>query len=244
MLNSNYSLRSKYGSGYCTVFDDDIIIHWTPLSIGDFIKYELLFKSNSLPIAIIEDEIFKKCVKDKEYIKDINFLPAGLISTVAQNIYDYSGPATIQEFNDFLDYNREQSDIPFHQMVTWIVRAFPSYKLEDIYSLEYETFMLRLAQAESLLMRLGIIKEPIYMQQPEEKPKAKPSKVGPEDMKRIKEHWENERKNFDNERIFAESAAGSQENNDERARMVKEAALVYKDTINKLPAYAKPKKEG
>lgn len=237
-FNSN-TLRSEQGEGYYTVINDDIIIPWKPLSIGDFIKYEILFQEGSVIQSVLEDEIFHKCVTDNNYIKDINFLPAGIISIVVQNIFEYSGPPSTDVFNNYLDINRELASTSFHSMVPIIVRAFPAYKLEEIYEMPYEIFMLRLAQAESLLLRFGVIKDPLYLKDPNEQPKKKQSKISTEDMRNIKARWENEKQNLDVERIGLERAAGTEDESAERARMIKEAALIYKDKLSKVP-----KKEG
>lgn len=243
--NSN-TLRSEHGDGYYTIISDDIIIPWKPLSIGEFIKYETLFNEGVVNTSVLEDEVFRKCVTDPNYVRDINFLNAGIIGIVVQNIFSYSGPSSIDDFNNTLNINRQISDIPFHFMAPLVVRAFPSYKLEDVYAMPYEVFMLRLAQAESLLMRFGVIKDHLVLKD-NEPPKKKP-KLSQEDLRTVKEKWEKGQipvqKNLDDIRMKDEQASGMHVIGDEselekieRARMIKEAQAMYKDIIPKLPHY-------
>ena len=49
-----------------------------------------------------------------------------------------------------------------HNLVDIICMAYP-YKPEEVYAMQYETLMLRAAQAEEKLMTLGVIKESIDM---------------------------------------------------------------------------------
>ena len=53
-----------------------------------------------------------------------------------------------------------------HETVALIAQAFPAYKLEDLYALDYPSFLLRLAQAESKLIKIGILQEPIHFEDP------------------------------------------------------------------------------
>lgn len=239
------SLRSEKGEGYYTIIDDNIVIPWKPLSIGDFFRYEDL--AGTVAPSVLQDEIFCKCVTDKELVKDLNFLPAGTVDIVVQNILSCSGPGSIDEFNSFLDQNRQLAQIPIHFLIPLVLRAFPSYKLEEIYAMPYELFMLRLAQAEFLLMRMGVITEPVMLTDAANKPKKKG--LSPEDMKRVKEKWESQnklespifegsklkvRKGMDDERLRDEQAVGTEEDNQLRAQMVKEAAMIYSKPLAKL----------
>lgn len=245
------TMRSKHGACHCTIIDD-LVITWKPLSIGDFFRFEDEFKSGRIAPSVIEDEIFRLCVTDREYVKDLDHLPAGTIDIVVQNILTYSGPGTIDEFNTFLDYNRELVQTPIHYLAPLILRAFPSYKLEDIYAMPYELFMLRLAQAEMFLLPMKIITEPILLT--DGKPKKKKEKLSTETLRSIIEEQNKPKKvpspifdkgkvkvhkDLDSQRVQTEQAVGSQEENLERAKMIAEAANIYKETLSKLDHYKK-----
>ncbi len=233
------SFRNKNGEGYYTVVSDDLVIRWKPLSIEQFFLYDDLIKKNYFSFTVLEDEIFRQCVLDKEVVKDLDYLPAGIVSLVVHNILFYSGPSSIDDFNDLLEANRSVASSPLHQLAPLILRAFPSYKLEDIYTLPYEVFMLRLAQAEQLLIKLGVITEPLSLEKP--KPKKQKPNLSPDQLKSI---WEKQKvpvKNLDEERIAIENASGSFEAEDpaERSRMIQESARIYKENLSKMEFYKK-----
>lgn len=198
------SLRSRYGNSYCTVIDDQVIT-WKPLSIQEFFYYDDLSRDPELLPSVLEDEIFRKCV-DKEYAKEIDKLSAGTISVVVQNIMEHSGPLSVDHFNAFLDEKRIQAKEPINHLVTLVIRAFPGYTPEQVYALPFDTFMLRIAQAESLLMLLNIVTEPIRLTndaQEEQEPQPKQRKV-PNELKAI---FDQQQKKIDEAKQKAESKA-------------------------------------
>ncbi len=177
MMNLS-DLREIYGSVYLTETPDGLRIPWKPLSMGDFIDYEALLRNNPYTSSIIENEIFTKCVLDKSILKNIDLQKAGTINLIVTCIMQYSGPQEINEFNQTLDIYRAVAEQPMHHMITVICQAFPSYTPDDLYKLDYQTLMLRLAMAESKLMRIGALQEPIrlYSEAEEKKIQEKPKK--------------------------------------------------------------------
>ncbi len=184
-MHTRSYLRDKYGEGYLSIIDNDLAISWRPLPIGEYINYESLLQNGEIHSSVLEDEIFQKCVTNKSILQNMDVLPAGTIPIVVQNIMEVSGPLSIQHFNDLLANCRVKAQEPLHHLVPLIIRAFPGYKPEDVYAMPFETFMFRLAQAESLLLQLGVIKEPIALLDPNEQSKRKrsvPSNI-PGDLK-------------------------------------------------------------
>ncbi len=167
-----YELRSKYKlAGIPKVYlsiipDTDYSIPWIPLSIKEFIEYSTLIEKKSVPFVILENEIFSHCVIEQFYIDHIDKLPAGIISSVVEHIWQHSGPNEIDSFNNDLDIARNlitngPSSV-LHEMVSLITTAFP-YKPEEVYAMDYEVFLTRLIQAESKLMKNGLLTEPIQL---------------------------------------------------------------------------------
>lgn len=160
-------LRRLYGGdAYATIFEDGTTIPWRPLSINDYIKYTKSINSAIIAPAFLEDEIFKKCVIEDVWKRQIDFLLAGIVSTVVQNIIQYSGPTGLDAFNADLDGARSQildtNYSVLHELVEIILLAFP-YKPEEVYDMDYETFLLRVAQAEKKLLLSGFLKEPVSL---------------------------------------------------------------------------------
>jgi len=256
-------LRDKYGDTYITAISDDIIIPFRPLSLFDFYQYEDKLREGIISQAVLEDEIFIKCVLSKEYIQNINTLPAGTVTTTVQNIMEVSGPTGIGQFNSILEEKRNLIANPIHQLVILILRAFPAYKPEDIYTMSYDMFMLRLAQAEDVLMKAQIIREPIELLDPTIQQKKKPKVI----LDELKHLWEKQQpvepseqsinrqsmvgtpqkespifadggiktqKNLFKEKKKVEDAVGSEDEDGLRDIMVKQALEHYAPVIKKL----------
>ena len=160
------SIREEHGVGFATELPDGRAIPWSLLSIGDYLYYDRLLKSGQYPQAYIEDEIFRKCVKSEYFRDKIGELKAGTVSNVATAIMSYSGPHTIDELNYVLDLKRLVASEIIHDIVGVICQSFPAYKPEDVYDMDYDTLMFRLAQAESKLLRTGMIQERITFHVP------------------------------------------------------------------------------
>lgn len=157
-------LRQIYGSVFLTEVSDGQNIPWKPLSIGEFQKYEILLQDKDPGIkAVVEDEIFRSCVLDQVVVSNLDKQKAGTITTVVAAIMSISGPSTPEEFNNFLNYNRQIASLVINEAVISICWAFPGYTPEDVLSLDYSTFMLRLAMAEKKLMSSGIYTKPFEL---------------------------------------------------------------------------------
>lgn len=168
-------LRSRYGSVYATELPDGRIIPWRPLTIGEFVEYDSMLRMNQYPAAVIEDEVFQKCVLDEGVVKGMEHGRAGVVSTVTAAIFSVSGPDSPEEMNQVMNFHRMQSGGVFPYIISLITQAFPAYKPEDVYAMDYSTMMSRLAQAEHKLLRMGLIDQPIFFenaqaQQQEQRP--------------------------------------------------------------------------
>ena len=162
------SLRRQYGSVFVTNLDNGDIIPWKQLNVGEFLEYSILIENGVYAKATLEDEIFKKCVLDEYVVDSLPALKAGTVSTVVQDILSNSGPGNISELNSTLNVFRSVASQALHQTAAFICQAFPAYKLEDVYGMDYGDFMLRLAQSESKLLQLGVLQEPINFHDPSE----------------------------------------------------------------------------
>jgi hypothetical protein len=167
--------EARFDSGphsYVTTISEDLQISWRPLSIGEYIYYADLTVSKAIPPAVIEDEIFRKCVTNESVLRQMDFFPAGIISTVAQNIWMCSGPREKESVNEDLNAARflvdEGPSAVLHNFVDTIIKAFPAYTHEQVYSMDYETLVIRVVQAEKRLLTLGLMNEPIHVFSKEE----------------------------------------------------------------------------
>jgi len=172
MLQQIFSARQKHQDSYVTVFPDGLSVSWKPLPLGLYIQYDQDIKRGLIPQSRLEDEIFQRCVLDDTLVRQMPFLKAGIITTVVLNIWNHSGPTGIDAFNQDLQLARQKlnSDSQvLHDLVGIILMAFP-YKPEEVYAMDYETFLFRLAQAEGLLLKAQRMSEPISLVLPNQQP--------------------------------------------------------------------------
>jgi len=168
--------RRHYGGVYTTSFEDGLIVPWKPLSLGDYIQYDVDIQRKFIPPSVIEDEIFRKCVLDPRIVEDIHTYRAGLVSTVVQTIWQFSGPTSGPSFQEDIEQTRllmaGGNSAILHQCSEIIATAFP-YKPEEIYAMDYRTFLTRLVQAESKMLKVGLLKEPVSITQLDQEPQTK-----------------------------------------------------------------------
>lgn len=160
-------LREEYGDVFVTQLPSGQTIPWRPLSMGEFIEYQDSLRAGVHPVAYLENEIFKKCVLDKAIIQGFKQLKAGIISTVVANIISESGPTTVDELNQVLNFNRNAAGKVLNDLVIFVCQAFPAYKPEDVYAMDYPTLMLRVAMSERKMLQTGFITEPLHFENPE-----------------------------------------------------------------------------
>lgn len=158
-------LREEHGDVFATKLPTGQIIPWHPLSIGEFIRYQDTFTIGSHPPAYLENEIFKKCVLDLALVNNIDNIKAGIVSTVVATILVYSGPQSVDDLNQVLEFSRTNAVKIVHDLASFICQAFPAYKPEDIYDMDYTTLMLRTAMAEKKMLQTGFISEPLNLEQ-------------------------------------------------------------------------------
>ena len=188
--------RKNHGRVYATLLPNGLTVPWKPLSIGDYIKYTRDSRRGVFSLTFIENEIFHKSVLDESIKRQMDFLNAGLVSTVANNIWEHSGPTGVDAFNRDLDNARNEAfgeeQAVLNELLQLITMAFP-YTPEEVYEMPYETMLLRAVQAEKKLLMLGIIQEPVVISPPAEeikpqrqdKPKIDAKKIFDEEQARL-----------------------------------------------------------
>jgi len=169
-MHEKLLLRELYGPVFITVLDNGQRIPWSPLSVGDYLYFEDLFQSGQYPSAFIENEIFKKCVKNPVLVNQIDKLKAGIVSTVVTTIMVNSSPSNLEGMEYQLNLARIKSNAILHDMVNMVCQAYPAYKPEEIYTMDFNTLISRVAIAERKLLNTGILKEPISFLQKEDEP--------------------------------------------------------------------------
>jgi hypothetical protein len=204
------ALRKIHGNVFLTRLPNGQDVPWRPLTIQEYLEYDKLLKLGGYPRAYIEDEIFCKCVLSKIFVENIEALKAGLVQAVVNDILVYSGPNdNINHMQAFLDMNRNVANQVMHQLVSVVCQAFPAYKPEDLYEMDYSTFMLRVAQAEDKLLRAGLLQEYISFSVPgaPEAPRVQqPAPEPPKPPKNAEEFKEQRKENIRAQRMQEQAA--------------------------------------
>ena len=237
-------LRKTYGSVYLTILPDGRKIPWKPLSIKEFLEYESLRELNAYPIGCLEDEIFLKCVLDTTYTNNIDRLRAGLISTIVTNIMSVSGPTQLNELEAAMEGGRAMAQGIFNQFVKYICMAFPGYKPEDIYAMDYSTLMQRLALAEDKLLQSGMLNEKLTFTKPEDKiPKTRPRpKLDSKKLYDIYEQSKQPQQTIISNKDMQEHSQIAYSGHEKIDKVLLEDKMV-KETIQVYPEYLKQIKE-
>jgi hypothetical protein len=188
---NNANLREIYGSVFLITTTDGTRVPWKPLSIGEFQIYEPIVRGNVSPDikAVVENEIFRKCVLDSVLVDNIDKQKAGTITSVVEAIMSCSGPTSPDDFNKFLEFNRTLASTPLNQMVNAICWAFPAYTPEMVLAMDYSTLALRLAMAEA---KPGLFTEPFRLVNTNELNKEQPKK-NKYDPEKLKKAWEEQK---------------------------------------------------
>lgn len=126
---------------------------WRPLTWDEASLYARLFEMAPRAKAELEEEIFNLCVVEHPLPpEDFWDWQAGTVTTVANQIVYFSRPLGPTDFLQRLEAVREVAQQnAFNAMYAHIIRAFPSYKIEDLQALPLELLLERLAMAEMVL---------------------------------------------------------------------------------------------
>jgi|TARA_Y100000310_G_C20703033_1_gene831867 hypothetical protein len=235
------SLRREYGPVFVTTLENGSVIPWKQLSIGEYLEYSALLEGETYARVTIEDEVFRKCVLDELTIINLPGLKAGTVTTVVQDILRNSGPNTIEELNLSLNIYRNVATQAVHQTAVLVAQAFPAYTLEQIYEMNFNDFMMRVAQAESKLMQLGILEEPINFLDPTaqveiETPET--PKMDAMEMYRMyeKQQGKSEPKQtiIKNTQMFSNSGLSDEESGYTANDLDESTQVIFKDYIDQL----------
>lgn len=178
-------LRKQYGEVFVTELPSGQIVPWKPLSTGEFLYYNSALIAGRYPRAYLENEVFTKCVLDRVLVDSIDKLKAGVVQVVVESILAFSGPQHPNELNYMLNLKRVEVNDAMHEIVGMICQAFPAYKPDEVYDMDYTTFMQRAALAERKLLRSGFITEPVAFEVVEDQ--AKQVKEQEEHQKRLEQ---------------------------------------------------------
>ena len=150
------------------------------LSWKRFNDYWSLMQRGTISNCVLEDAIFRECVLDHDDIEQMYTMLAGVVATVAMVIMKMSGPSDESTFMPDLEVQRIEVSNLRSQITMTICRAFPAYTPETVELLPWPKVLLRLAQAETILLESNPpqLQGPMEMLSPEEVKKQNKTQSG------------------------------------------------------------------
>lgn len=150
--------KAQYGDLYKVVFEDYTTVVFRLLSFKEYEQYHSLYLQSL--IGSFDTTIFDRCKIQLSANKEKE-LRAGVIYTITNIILQLSGPSTVEDWAVQLEESRNQLHNIVAQVEMIICKAFPAYRPEDIWDMNWNQIVHRLAQAEAILLQTGMLKEPI-----------------------------------------------------------------------------------
>lgn len=149
--------REEHGPCYITEIGE-YQIPWRALTLQEFLFFREELSAENIPLAVLENEIFKLCVFEKTLVENVQTLSAGIVTTVVQEIYFYSGPEDIEALNrDLYQARNKVNENVLLLYASVIAQVFPGYTIQSCLDLPYPTFMEVFALAELRLIALGMM---------------------------------------------------------------------------------------
>ena len=228
------SLAKEGKKTFQITFPNGQVVPFRLLSWGEFSTYQDLSLKNTIPAFLIEDTIFNQCVLDQYLIDTLVDLNAGVVSTVVSIIMQLSGLMEISTFNESIQLARGIVDSVNSQIEIVICRAFPAYKPEDLRRMYWGDLLIRLAQAERILMSKNPpeLSEPIKLLSAEEQKKQPKMKDGYEQVdvnELVREGGQLARSEF-----VSPSPENTKPNNDKVLSEARQIALQRRQKISKF----------
>lgn len=141
-------LKSKYGSIFQTSLKRDTVV-FRELTFSEFDRIAE-YESAGESAAEIEDLIIKSAVLYPENIVLDNY-PAGLISSLSEEILQESGFASAGRAKRVLDEKRAQASEVRSLMKAFVLATITSYSPEDLDNMTYSKLAEKVALAEKII---------------------------------------------------------------------------------------------
>jgi len=145
-------------------FPNGEVVLFKLLCWQDFKAFQNALDKQIIPRDVVVDRLLRRCILDLSVLETFDTKPAGIPYTIAELVMALSGPSPNPDlFNEVLEVARKQATTVENQIVVLICKAFPAYKPEDLMAMKWSEVVIRLAQAEQILISRNELQEPIKM---------------------------------------------------------------------------------
>jgi len=144
-----YELKKKYGSVFAVNLKGQEVL-FRELTFNEFDKITEYKNSEGASSTDAEDLIISSAVV---YPEDFNFekFPPGLISSLAQQIIDFSGFYSAKIAKQVLELKREQAGQVRSLMKAFVLATINTYSPEDLDSMTFSQLAERVAISEKII---------------------------------------------------------------------------------------------
>lgn len=144
-----YEIKKKYGSVFAVNLKGQEVL-FRELTFNEFDRITEYKNSESSSSTESEDLIISSAVV---YPKDYNFekLPPGLISSLAQQIIDFSGFYSARLAKQVLETKRQQAGQVRSLMKAFVLATISAYSPEDLDAMTFSQLAERVALSEKII---------------------------------------------------------------------------------------------
>jgi hypothetical protein len=147
--SSIFELKYKYGNlYYVTVKNVDL--YFRELTFKEYEKVLYLQESNDYSYADIEDIILQEAIVHPVDF-DLNKVPPGVVSSLAEEIIDISGFSSAKMARHVLMSKREQANEVKNLMKAFVLATISSYSPDDLEDMTFSQLAEKVALSEKII---------------------------------------------------------------------------------------------
>ena len=157
---------------YAVRFPCGITVPFRLLTNREFRRYLTSLRVGLTPADEIFWQVYQDACLDSFYRENTGEFQAGIPDAVAKAIFYLSGANDLEHVNALLEAERSQVDSVDVQMRVHILMAFPAYTMEALDDLDFPSLIRLYVAAESVLIRAGVLQEPLSLKDAQRKPSS------------------------------------------------------------------------
>jgi len=148
-INLVFKLKSKYGNLY-SVTVKGVELIFRELTFSEYEKINYLDSSTAATYADVEDYIIETAIVHPEEF-DINKVPPGNVSILAQEILDISGFHVARIAKNIMNLKREESNDVKSLMKAFVLATITAYSPEDLENMTFSQLAEKVALSEKVI---------------------------------------------------------------------------------------------
>lgn len=144
-----FNLKSSYGNLY-SVKIRNIDVIFRELTFAEYKKISYLDASEGTTYADVEDYILENAIVYPENF-DVNKIPAGNVSILANDILDISGFHSVKIAKNIMELKRHEANEVKNLMKAFVLATITSYSPEDLENMTFSQLAEKVALSEKII---------------------------------------------------------------------------------------------